>query len=193
MNYAKQTGYATPFTGQQAPDHLALGFSTQLELEGEVKAYPFQKKMPFTKPRPSCKLDPLPQFPFGVVPIFPLQQNSDLRQRGFDGPKVVYDGSAMSADLADAYAQLENKGKRIPYPLSNEFQGSQWDYTPRTGRPFGTTDGSNFVLEYQSVLRQAELERRVANLLKDGYDAKRVARIMEEEVDNTIREKLRHR
>ena len=193
MNLSKPTGFATPFMGQQAPDHLTLGHTTQLELEGETKYFPLQKVMKSKKCRPTCKLDPLPTFPFGVVPIFPHQQNSDLRQRGFDGPKVIYDGSMISADLADAFAQLADSGKRTAAPLSDAFVGSQWDYGPREGRPFGTTDGNNFVLAYADTLREKELDRRAARLIKEGYDAKRVMKVMEEEVDNTIREKLKHR
>ena len=194
MNLSKPTGFATPFMGQQAPDHLTLGMTAGLDCgPSEVKYFPLQKVMKSRKPRPTCELDPLPSFPFGVVPIFPLQQNSDLRQRGFDGPKVIYDGSMISADLADAFASLKDSGKRVAAPLSDAFVGSQWDYSPREGRPFGTTDGNNFVLAYHDTLREKELDRRAAKLIKEGYDAKRVMRVMEEEVDNTIREKLRHR
>ena len=146
-----------------------------------------------TKPRPTCELEPLPTFPMGVVPLFTLQQNSDFRQRGFDGPKVNYDGSMISADLADAFAQLKDSGARVAAPLSDAFVGSQWDYGPREGRPFGTTDGNNFVMAYHETLRETELDRRAAKLIKEGYDAKRVMRVMEEEVDNTIREKLKRR
>jgi hypothetical protein len=193
MNLSKPTGFATPFMGDQAPDHLTLGYSTQLELEGETKYFPLEKVVKARKARPSAFLDPLPTFPLGVVPTFTHQQNSDLRQRGFDGPKINYDGSRISADLADAFAQLADSGRRVAAPLSDAFVGSQWDYGPREGRPFGTTDGNNFVLAYHGALRESELDRRAAKLIKEGYDAKRVMRVMEEEVDNTIREKLKHR
>lgn len=194
MNLNKPTGFANPFSGEQAPDHLALGFNTTLDAPGETKYFPFIKpgKIPF-KARPTGRQEPLPQFPFGTVPLFYQQQNSDLRQRGKEVPHMNYDGSMISADLADAFAQLENAGKHIAFPLSNEFMGSQWDYSPRMARPFGTTDGGNFVLEYHDTLREKELHRRADNLIREGYDAKRVMRVMEEEVDNSIREKLKRK
>jgi hypothetical protein len=194
MNLERITGFASPFDGAQAPDHLTLGFATQLDLPGETKFFPFAKpnKAPF-KPCPSVALDPLPTFPFGVVPTFPHQQNSDLRQRGFDGPKVMYDGSMISADLADAFAMLKDSGKRVAAPLSDAFVGSQWEYGPREGRPFGTTGGNNFVLEYHDTLREKELVRRADKLIKEGYDAKRVLRVMEEAMDSDIMEKLKRR
>jgi len=195
MNLSKPTGFANPFGGQQAPDHLALGFTTNLDLGvPEVKFFPLIKpaKIPF-KPRPTGRQEPLPQFPFGTVPLFYQQQNSDLRMRGKEVPHINYDGSAISADLAEAFVELENKGKRVAFPLSNEFVGSQWDYSPRMGRPFGTTDGGNFVLEYHEALREKEIQRRADKLIREGYDAKRVMRVMEEEVDNSIREKLKHK
>lgn len=194
MNLSKPTGYANPLDVAQAPDHLALGFATNLDLPGEQKYFPFASvnKPPF-KPRPTCNLDPLPTFPFGVVPIYPHQQNSDLRLRGKDMPNVMYNGSMISADLAEAFAMLEDKGKRVPAPLSDAYVGSPWDYSPREGRPFGTTDGNNFVLEYHQAMREKELHRRIDSLIREGYDEKRIARVMEEEVDNTIRKKLYHK
>ena len=194
MNLNKPTGFATPFRGQQAPDNIGLGFVTQFDPEGEEKFYPLEKvyKRPGV-PTPTENQIPLPVFPFGVVPTYPLQQYSDLRQRGFAGPMVNYDGSMISADLAEAFAALENRGKHVPAPLSDAFVGSQWDYGPREARPFGTTDGTNFVLAYHEALKESELHRRADKLIKEGYDAKRVMRIMEEQVDNDIREKLKRR
>ena len=192
MNLSKPTGFATPFLGQQAPDHLALGFATQWGVDtGDAKYYPEVK--PYKPPHKACPktvYQPLPQFPFGTVPIYTHQQNSDLNMRGKVVANVNYDGSSISADLAEAFAMLENRGKHVPAPLSDAFVGSQWDYTPRLGRPFGTTDGGNFVLEYHDALREKTLQRRMDDLIREGYDAKRVMRIMEEQVDNTIREKL---
>jgi hypothetical protein len=194
MNLEKPTGYATPFKGQQAPDNLALGFTTNLELESEQKYYPFAKFYgPPQRANPTGNQIPLPKFPMGVIPTLNRQQYSELDDRGFPGPMVNYNGSMISADLAEAFVALTNKGKMVPAPLSDAYQGSPWMYGPFNGLPHGTTNGTNFVLEYQDVLRESELHRRADKLIREGYDAKRVMKVLEEAVDNTIREKLKHR
>jgi malate synthase len=65
-------------------------------------------------------------------------------------------------------------------------------YGPRIGLPPShITNGGNFILAYGESLRETSLQHRADMLIKDGYEMRRVQKVMEEMLDDQIREKLK--
>jgi hypothetical protein len=186
---ASVVGMANPYMGKQAPDHQARGFSTQLELEGETKYFPFVKR--HAKFRPSNVMIPLPEFPMGVQPTFNRQQGSEDSLRGKLMPYVKNESCVLSADLVEMYAKIDAKHRDAPAPLSADYQGSPFAYGALFGLPIAhPTNASNFVAQYGEALSDQEWHRRTQKLIDEGYDAKHVEEMMKEHIGDTIKRKL---
>jgi hypothetical protein len=182
-------GYANPFMGKQAPDHLTLGHAVQLDLPGETKAFPFLK--PFPKKRMIPGVPMLPQFEFGVIPTFNRQQGSEASLRGKDMPSIRVDSRMISADLVETYAKIENSQKCMPTPLSENYEGSQWNYGPREGLPLrNVTNASNFVKAYGENVSQERYNKLTQGLVAQGYEPERIHRVLEQHLDNALLKKI---
>jgi len=188
-NVGSTRGYATPFMGSQAPDHQARGCSVQLDLPGETKAYPFMK--PYPKHRLLSRNVMLPTFEFGVVPTYERQQGSEARLRGKDMPNIRLDSRMISADLVETYAKIENTSKSVPASLSENYEGSPWNYGPREGLPLrNITNGSNFVKAYGENLSQEHWNKLTQGLVAQGYEPERIHRVLEQHLDNALLKKI---
>lgn len=193
-------GFANILDVVQAPNDRAFGFSTQ-PYDGMISDE--RKEGPAMLPSlnshkisrgvyPPSTQPMLPKFELGEVPTFYRQQNSYERQRGFYHPQINLDSRMYSGDLVDAFTALASHGARVPAPLSSDYQGSEYMWGPRQGLPPShITNGTNFVLSYGEVLRENSLQHRADMLIKEGYDARRVQKVMEEALDDQIREKLK--
>lgn len=193
-------GFANPLDVAQAPDYNALGFPTQgypEQLEDERKEMPPVMPKLFTHKISRGVYPPgtqpmLPKFELGEVPTYDRQQNSMERLRGKITENVNYDSRMYSGDLVRAYSALESHGAMVPAPLSESYQGSPWMWGPREGLPPShITNGSHFVKAYGETLRESSIQHRAEQLIKDGYEHKRVMKVLEEMEDEHIREKLR--
>lgn len=178
---------ASPFRGVQAPDHVALGHSTQLELPGETKAFPFMKAYP--KHRPTGLQPMLPVFPLGVAPTYNLQQGSEQRLKGKDLPHIFIPSRMVAADLVEAYEKI-NESHRVIQKSNDAYQGSPWAYGPREGLPFGSTQTGDFVRQMSADVKSAHVARKVDALVKLGFEPQRIHRVIEEQLDESLRQRL---
>jgi len=187
---AAACGYANPFRGKQAPDHLALGFATQTPLESETKYFPYERAYPRFKP--SNVMKPLPEFPFGVQPTFNRQEDSQGHLRGnISLPDITSTGRVLSADLVEMYAKIEARHRDAPGPLSADYTGSPWMYGALYGLPLShPTNASNFIAEYGSALSDNEWTRRTANLVQEGYEPQRIHKAVEEHLSDYLRKRV---
>ena len=183
-------GYATPFSGKQAPDHRPLGFATQEPLESETKYYPYAKSYPRFKP--SNVMKPLPEFPFGVQPTFSLQEDSHGFLRGNAYlPDLFTTGRVVSADLVEMYAKMDESYKTGPTGAGETYKGSPWMYGALYGLPPShVTNGNEFISEYGSALSDAEWHRRTNKLVQEGYDAKHINEAMKDHLSDYLRKRL---
>jgi hypothetical protein len=187
---AAACGYANPFRGKQAPDHLAMGFTTQTPLESETKYMPYEKAYPRFKP--SNVMKPLPEFDFGVQPTFNRQEDTHGFLRGnISLPDVFTTGRVVSADLVEMYGKIDASYKTGPSALSENYQGSPWMYGALYGLPLShVTNGNQYISEYGAELSNNEWTRRTEKLIQEGYEAKRIHEAMEHHVSDYLRKRL---
>lgn len=197
--YANQ-GYANPLDVIQAPDHYSLGFATQPYygyLLDELKENPPVMPSLFTHKISRGILPPgtqpmLPTFELGEVPTYDRQQGSEETMRGKITVNKNFDSRMYSGDLVDAFTALESHGAHVPAQLSAKYQGSPWMWGPLQGLPLShITNGGNFIQAYGESLRDSSIQKRADQLIKEGYDHKRIMKVMEEMEDEHIREKLK--
>jgi len=187
---ASVCGYANPSTVKQAPNHKALGFTTQTPLESETKYYPYAK--PYPRFRPSNVLKPLPEFPFGVNPTYNRQEDTQghLRQN-ISLPDVFTTGRVLDADMVETYAKIEAQSRSAPSALSADYQGSPWMYGALYGLPLShPTNSSNFITEYGEALSDKEWHRRTERLVEEGYEPEKIHRAMEAHIGDYLKKRI---
>jgi hypothetical protein len=133
----------------------------------------------------------LPTFDFGVIPTFNRQQGSEASLRGKDMPTIRMDSRMISADLVETYAKIENSCRTVPAMLSENYDGSQWNYGPREGLPLrNITNGSNFVKAYGENVSQERYNKLTQGLVAQGYEPERIHRVLEQHLDNALLKKI---
>ena len=162
---------ANRFKGPQAPDAqpLSAGQSTQLELPGLLKEFPYFK--PYTKYRPMMNLPALPEFGIGNPPAFYRQENAMHNMSEAALPNIKLDSQKPSGDLADVYYKLDEE-ERLKQTSQGAYLGSKLAYGPREGLPLG--DNPTFITEYAKNLREAHVQKRVNQLVQEGYQPERI-------------------
>ena len=184
---------ANPSSIRRGPSARPLGpnQSTQLDLPGETKAYPYQKALRRTKNQPSNVMVPLPKYPAGLTPTYPNQQLSQERLRGKDMPNIRLDSRNVDFDLVSMMQGHVGMHRDVPANLSGDYQGSPWMYGPRQSLPLlHVTGGCNFVNEYSADLSKSHLDRRVEHLINEGYEPERIHKMVEKILDDKIYNRL---
>lgn len=184
---------ANPRSIRQGPSCRPLGpnQSTQLDLPGETKAYPYQKALRRTANQPSNKMIPLPKYPAGLTPTYNNQQLSYESLRGKDMPNIRLDSRNVDFDLVAMFQGHAGMHKDVPANLSGDYQGSPWMYGPRQSLPLlHVTNASNFVNEYSTGLSRSHLDRKVENLINEGYEPERIHKMVERHLDDKVYHRL---
>ena len=171
-------------------DHLTLNKATSHYIEGETKAYPFEKAYP--KKRLHMSQAHLLTIPLqDGAPTYNRQEGSEDRLRGKVVPNIKMESRYVSTDLVEVYAKIDDEFKTRQ--LANDlYKGSPWMYSQREGLPLGSAQTGLFVNEYAKNLKQEHIDKQVAMLVKEGHDSTRVIKHIDMMLDESLRKRMSH-